>query len=105
MGLVEGLREEFADHDVFLDLMLGLVSVVRRSERWLPEAPPAAPPEAERGLEGEAEQRVMLLLGWISMRQTLMKSLEPVHASHVRAGSPEAPAAPGRRDRGFELLR
>jgi hypothetical protein len=98
MALVEGLRGEFADHDVYLHLLLGLVSASRRLERLLPDVPPSPPAEPQAALSADEEGRVLALLGLISVRRTLMGMLEARSAQSGASRAPEvdtAPAAPG----------
>lgn len=93
MSLVEAPRAEFSDHDTVLHLLLGLVSVSRRLERLLPEGPSTdgrdAPPAPLT--EEEEERRVLLLLGLVSVRRTVMGTLEPLRA----ASAPVPPEPPG----------
>ncbi|HEX8440878.1 hypothetical protein [Archangium sp.] len=105
MALLEELRADFADHDTVLHLLLGLLSVSRRLEPLLPEAPPGVPAQAPGALAEADERRVLLLLGLVSVRRTLMNTLEPLRAA---AGAPErteAPTAPAALPSLRELLR
>lgn len=102
MALLEELRAEFADHDTVLHLLLGLVSLSRRLEPLLPEPAPAAPTEAPSSRAEEDERRVLLLLGLVSVRRTLMDTLEPLKtAEEAPARTQPATALPSLR----ELLR
>jgi hypothetical protein len=91
MALLEELRGDFTEHDVFLHLLLGLVSVSRRLERVLPPEPTRVPQAATPApLTEEEERRVMLLLGLVSARRTLLGTLEPLRAASRASTSPGA---------------
>lgn len=93
MALLEP-RAGFSDHDTVLHLLLGLVSVSRRLERLLPAGPPADAPGAPPATPSEEEERrVLLLLGLVSVRRTVMGTLEPLRASSAPI-QPE-PSEPG----------
>jgi len=105
MALLEEPRAEFSEHDTVLHLLLGLVSVSRRLERLLPAPPSQVPGEPPVMLPSADERQVLLLLGVVSLRRTLMSALTPLRDSAEAAGQPSPPdAAP----EGFsprELLR
>ena len=85
MALLETLRHDFAEHDVFLHLLLGLVSLSRSHDAALPSpsvGPVESPPESDLGPE---DRPVLLLLGLLSVRRTLMQGLE---AHRVREEPP-----------------
>ncbi len=109
MTLLDSVRDEFAEHNVPLHLLLGLLSLARRMDAHLPSSPagPPAPlmareaPPPEPDAAG-ADPLLHLLLGLISLRRTLLSELEPLRAAHEQArrdreapglGSP-APGAP-----------
>jgi hypothetical protein len=94
MALLEEMRGGFAEHDVFLHLLLGLLSVSRRLERVLPREPVRGPEEPAPGLTQEEERRVLLLLGLVSVRRTLLGTLEPLRPSGPPGGEACEPRAP-----------
>ncbi len=90
MALLEELRTDFSDHDTVLHLLLGLVSLSRRMDRLLPAGPPVEAPCAPPvPLPEEEERRVLLLLGLVSLRRTVMGTLEPLRAA-VAPSPPES---------------
>jgi hypothetical protein len=79
MALLEELRGEFAEHDTFLHLLLGLIALAHRLDPLLPEVPGPPPREPPSPAPDEDEQRaVLLLLGLVSLRRTLRGALEPL---------------------------
>jgi len=105
MSIVESLQEEFAEHDVFLHLLLGLVSVARRSEQVVPPTPPAPRVEPSSVLDTEEERRVMLLLGVLSVRRSLLGTVEPLRAASFVSRTIKAEASTNGLPPGFDLLR
>ena len=90
MALLEGMRGDFDEHDAFLHLLLGLVSLSHRFERLLPpppEDPPVPPAQAPRE---EEERLVLLLLGLVSVRRTVMGTLAPLRATQTPPASTDA---------------
>jgi hypothetical protein len=83
MALLEGLRGGFDEHDAFLHLLLGLVSLSRRLERLLPPPPEGAPARSAEAPQEEDERVVLLLLGLLSVRRTVMGTLKPLRATHT----------------------
>jgi hypothetical protein len=104
MTRLEGMRAEFSNHDAFLQLLLGLVSLSRRFERHLPEAPQGLPvmPSA---LAEEEERKVLLLLGLISVQRTLKARLEPMRAPTPALALTDPPSPPAYPQELLELLR
>lgn len=90
MALLEELRGEFTEHDVFLHLLLGLVSASRRLEQVLPREPLGVPAETSPQASETEERRVLLLLGLLSVRRTLLGTLEPLRRPGRSASSEEA---------------
>lgn len=104
MALLDSIGDEFAEHNVPLHLLLGLISLARRMDPHLP-APPAAEPAPPAPSEAPppapeaagADPLVHLALGLISLRRTLLADLEPLRAAHAQAcrergaAGPEAP--------------
>ncbi|MFE8596123.1 hypothetical protein [Archangium violaceum] len=105
MVSLEELRADFADHDTVLHLLLGLVSWSRRLECLLPEPPHAAPTEAPTPLAEADERRVLVLLGLVSLRRTVMNTLEPLKAAAEAPARTEAPAPEASLPSLRELLR
>ncbi|WP_309896641.1 hypothetical protein [Archangium sp.] len=105
MALLEELRAGFSDHDTVLHLLLGLVSLSRRLEPLLPEPPPGAPAQAPTPLAEADERRVLLLLGLVSVRRTLMNTLEPLRAAADAPATTEAPEPAAEPPSLRELLR
>jgi hypothetical protein len=105
MALLEGLRGDFDEHDAFLHLLLGLVSLSHRSERLLPRPPEGAPIPPTVALDGEEEKRVLLLLGLVSLRRTWMGALEPLRAASTPPASTGASEPRAELPRPRELLR
>ena len=93
MALLEEVRGGFTEHDVFLHLLLGLVSLSRRLEPVLPREPAHLPRGACPPLTEEEERRVLVLLGLLSVRRTLLGTLEPLRNTG-RAGSREGVSEP-----------
>jgi len=91
MARLEELRAGFADHDTVLHLLLGLVSLSRRLEPLLPPPPSGAPAEAPTPLAEADERGVLLLLGLVSGRRTLLNTLEPLRAAAEAPSRTEAP--------------
>jgi len=92
--LLDSVRAEFADRNAPLHLLLGALSLARRLDRLLPEAPldPPKAPQSARSEPGD-HPLVYIALGLISLRKTLLSQLEPVRAAHAEANPPgEAPA-------------
>ncbi|HEX8821060.1 MAG TPA: hypothetical protein VF794_14120 [Archangium sp.] len=105
MALLEGLRGDFDEHDAFLHLLLGLVSLSRRFEPLLPPPADGAPvPPAEAPHEGD-ERLVSLLLGLVSVRRTVMGTLEPLRAAHTPPASTDVSEARARSPLPRDLLR
>lgn len=105
MTVLEQLRHDFATHDSFLHVLLGLVSLASRSEQELPQAPPTRPtPSAEPPMAPE-DRPVLLVLGLVSVRRTLMRTLEP-HRKREAPPPPESLDSPaGEPPRLRDLLR
>jgi hypothetical protein len=93
MALLETPRAVFSDHDTVLHLLLGLVSGARRLETVLPELPATPPTQSLSPLDAETERRVLLLLGLISVRRTVLDTLEPQWRAARSAPPREAPSA------------
>lgn len=103
MALLEEMRGGFAEHDVFLHLLLGLLSVSRRLEPVVPREPVRGPEGTAPGLTEEEERRVLLLLGLVSVRRTLLGTLEPLRSSGPPGEDTSGPGVPPPSPR--ELLR
>lgn len=106
MALLDELRFEFAEHNVFLHLLLGLVSLGQRLESWLPAkssgaAPAASDPEATR----DDERPLLLLLGLISLHETLMDTTAPIRSSALARESIDEHAPTEPPSRLTDLLR
>lgn len=99
MPLLDSVRDEFAEHNVPLHLLLGLISFARRMDAHLPgspgEGPPApqAPPAAAEAPRGDPF--LHLLLGLVSLRRTLLSELEPLREAHEVARARRGGEAPG----------
>jgi hypothetical protein len=104
MALLDSIREGFADRNAPLYALLGLISLARRLDAFLPPSadatktpPPPPPPTRSPG----DDPLLYLLLGMISLRRTLLSELEPLRAAHRTAGerrSRDAIIAPLLRD-------
>lgn len=114
MALLDSVQEAFADRNVPLHLLLGMISIGRRLDRYLPDRPERqSPPRPERGDEPRpaaaraprrpepGEQLLYSILGVISIRRVLMAELEAVRAGRAAPGPPPAPPVL----RGRRLLR
>jgi hypothetical protein len=92
--LLDSVRDEFADRNVFLHLLLGLVALARRLDALLPgpgDSPAAgaeAPPPPEGG--APADPFLDLVLGLVSLRRTVATELGASPSAH--AGAEPAPA-------------
>lgn len=122
MPLLDSVRDEFADRNVLLHLLLGAVSLGRRLDVFLPPRPSSgaegepksheeadrsagvpldAPPATGSGGASSAEPRapddplLYLVLGLISLRRTIMVELDPIRAEHAgaRGAGPRADKA------------
>jgi hypothetical protein len=106
MALLDSSRDEFADRNVLLHLVLGLVSYARRVGALVPlPAPVEAPPEGAGSAPPDAA--LSFLLGVIAVRATLMRELDPLRAERdqrrattpeTRGGEPFSAAIPGPRE-------
>ncbi|MDC0683645.1 hypothetical protein [Sorangium atrum] len=104
MPLLDSVRDEFANRNALLHLLLGAISMGRRLDALLPGAPAMSEPSAgapeKRRLpppdgaphgtsagdpRGASDQLLYLVLGAISLRRALMAELEPLHAAHAAA--------------------
>lgn len=98
MALIDSVREGYAEHNVPLHLLLGLISLSRRMDVYLPPPPAGAPPVSEAP---GGDPVLHALLGLISLRRTLLSAVEPIRQAHEAAQArpgPLAPAPPPARD-------
>jgi len=105
MALLDSSRDEFADRNVLLHLVLGLVSYARRIETL---APPPARVEArpEETETSPPDAALSFLLGVVAVRASLMRELDPLRgalderraAVKVRSEEPFPAAIPGPRE-------
>lgn len=106
MASLDDVRDDYADENLPVFLLLGLVSALRRLEPLLPpveEPPPGAPGHAHATAPGSG-RLLYLVLGLVAFRRSLMASLPPpceAAASGGPAGEEPAPGLPSLR----ELLR
>ncbi|ADO75699.1 uncharacterized protein STAUR_7944 [Stigmatella aurantiaca DW4/3-1] len=76
-----------------LHLLLGLVSASRRLEAQMLPASLSAPQQVPAApLDATQERQVLVLLGVLSMRRTVMGLLEPLR--QTREAAPSRPAEP-----------
>ncbi|PTL79663.1 hypothetical protein [Vitiosangium sp. GDMCC 1.1324] len=104
MALLEELRGDFDEHDAFLHLLLGLVSLSERFERLLPSSR-SIPGEGSAAPAGEDERLVLLLLGLISVHRSLVGALEPLRATGRSPASTISSGLEAELSRLRELLR
>ena len=92
MALLDSSRDEFADRNVLLHLVLGLVSYARRVDALVPSsAPVEARPEGAGSAPPDAA--LFFLLGMVAVRESLMRELDPLRAELDRRRA--AADAPG----------
>jgi hypothetical protein len=102
MSLLDEHGRDFVDRNPLTPLLLGMISLLRRLDRVLPEAPGVASdmtaPEVTAAEVAPAppsppEDRLLLMvLGLISVRRTLLGALAPLRAASDGASSPTAPS-------------
>jgi hypothetical protein len=109
--VLDSVRDEFADGNVPLHLVLGLISLARRLDASLP-APPEVRAEVDAAPSPPAppapsEAFLYLVLGLVSLRRTLARELDPIRAAHEarRAGSSASRPSPAPNLRLRDLLR
>lgn len=85
MSLLDEHDRDFVDRNPLTPLLLGMISLSRRLDRVLPEAPGTAPvvaPEVPPVCSSPSEDRLLLMvLGLISVRRTLLGTLAPLRAA------------------------
>jgi hypothetical protein len=91
MALFDSVRDGFADRNAPLHLLLGVISLARRLDAFLPA--PSAPPPAPPAPAPAGDPFLYLVLGVISLRRTLEGELAKVRAAHRGAPPAEAPEA------------
>ncbi len=91
--MIDDLREDFTDHDVFLHLVLGLLSATGRVTRLLPTPAEEAAPSGAAGPPRD-ERFLHLLLGIVSVRTRLLQALEPEAAAAAAAPRSEREPEP-----------
>jgi hypothetical protein len=93
VALLDSARDAFSDRDAPLHLLLGLISFARRLDGLA--APEARQPRQE-GHEGDGpptDASIHLVLGLLSFRKTLLASLGPIRAAHLRRAQAGAESA------------
>jgi hypothetical protein len=104
VAILDSVGDEFVDRNEPLHLVLGLISLGRRLDAHLPDAPgaepeaPAGPPSATETPGGDP--LLHLLLGLVSLRRTLLSELAPLRIAQEAPGEAQGagPAAPPRHD-------
>jgi hypothetical protein len=114
--LLDSVRDEFADRNVALHVVLGAISLAQRLDALVPKRPaphasnePEEPAASKPRMAREPGDPLLdFVLGLIALRRALMAELEPIRAAHASAEQPR-PAGPRKNDapplRLRELLR
>jgi hypothetical protein len=97
MASLDDVRDDYADENLPVFLLLGLVSALRRLEPLLPpvdEPPPGSPGPAHTPAPGSG-RFVYLVLGLVAFRRNLVASLPPPCEAAASGGPATEEPAPG----------
>ena len=90
MASLDDVRDDYADENLPVFLLLGLVSALRRLEPLLPpveEPPPVSPGHAYGTVPGSG-RFLYLVLGLVAFRHQLLATLPPPRAAAVPGDAP-----------------